>query len=129
MARIVDGFCDGCDCVDSNQWGVYCQILGNGCIREGHPDICSTNHKYKEKRISEDVYLEYKNDGYDELRRQYNKILDEALNKIDALPIKTTSKWVENKNCPEHFIEVKTGEYVNKQLVMDIIKQTEESLK
>lgn len=28
MGRVMNGFCDGCDCLDSNSWGLFCQILG-----------------------------------------------------------------------------------------------------
>lgn len=47
MGRIM-GFCDGCDCVDSNQWGVYCQVLGNDCVKDNHPDYLHIKEKQQE---------------------------------------------------------------------------------
>lgn len=38
MGRVIYGFCDGCDFLDTCSLGLICQILGGGCIRVGHPD-------------------------------------------------------------------------------------------
>lgn len=34
MGRMIDDFCKDCDCLDSNHLGLYCQILGNECVKE-----------------------------------------------------------------------------------------------
>lgn len=89
MGRVMNGFCDGCDCLDSNSWGLFCQILGGGCIREGHPDNVKEGNTLSEDNKGLENKDEHTLD-YDEITR----ILEEALRNedIEAFYARTSNK-------------------------------------
>lgn len=51
------------------------------------------------------------------------KPMERIVERVEYLPVKTTSKYVESKEVPEYFNEVITGEYINKKDVIEIVKE------